>query len=56
MIAIPLLIKDILYSFSIDPFMEHTEINSRLKLLGWGDIELDYHTCELARASFEMRN
>ena len=30
-----------------------TEVNERLHLLGWEDVDLDYHTLQLAIASFE---
>lgn len=51
--SIPLLFKDLERSFSMNPSMGHAELNDRLHLLGWVDVEVDYHTCELARAAFE---
>ena len=50
---IPRFIKDIAFSYEIDPSFSLTEINDRLHYLGWDDIELDYHTLQLAIASFE---
>lgn len=46
-------IKDLVYSFSINPFISLSEVNDRMHRLGWDDAEVDYHTLELARASFE---
>ena len=51
--AIPRFIKDLAYSYEIDPSYSLSEINERLHYLGWDDIELDYHTLQLAIASFE---
>jgi hypothetical protein len=53
--SMPLLVKDLMHSFSLNPAMECSELNSRIHLLGWGDVEVDYHICELARAAYEMR-
>ena len=50
---IPRFIKDIVYSFQIDPFVSLSDVNERLHFLGWEDVELDYHTLQLAIASFE---
>jgi hypothetical protein len=50
---IPRLIKDLAYSFEIDPSVSLSDVNDRLHFLGWEDIELDYHTLQLAIASFE---
>ena len=51
--AIPRFIKDLAYSYEIDPSYSLSEINERLHYLGWDDIELDYHTLQLAIASIE---
>ena len=51
--VIPRLIKDLAYSFQIDPSVSLSEVNDRLHFLGWEDVELDYHTLQLAIASFE---
>ena len=50
---IPRLIKDLAYSFEIDPSVSLSDVNDRLHFLGWEDVELDYHTLQLAVASFE---
>jgi hypothetical protein len=50
---IPRFIKDLAYSFQIDPSVNLSDVNDRLHFLGWEDIELDYHTLQLAIASFE---
>ena len=51
--TIPRFIKDLAYSYEINPSFNLSEINDRLHYLGWDDIELDYHTLQLAIASFE---
>ena len=50
---IPRFIKDLCHSFLTDPSLSLSEVNERLHLLGWEDIDLDYHTLQLAIASFE---
>jgi hypothetical protein len=50
---IPRFIKDLSHSFLSDPSISLSEVNERLHLLGWQDIDLDYHTLQLAIASFE---
>ena len=51
--VIPRFIKDLAHSYEIDPSFGLLEINDRLHYLGWDDIDLDYHTLQLAIASFE---
>jgi hypothetical protein len=50
---IPRFIKDLAHSFQIDPSVSLPNVNGRLHFLGWEDVELDYHTLQLALASFE---
>ena len=50
---IPRFIKDVDYSFQIDPSVSLSDVNDRLHFLGWEDVELDYHTLQLAIASLE---
>ena len=50
---IPRYIKDMSYSFQTDPSVSLSDVNDRLHFLGWEDVELDYHTLQLAIASFE---
>jgi hypothetical protein len=50
---IPRFIKDMAYSFQIDPHVSLSDVNKRLHFLGWEDVELDYHTLQVAIASFE---
>ena len=50
---IPRLIKDLSHSVQIDPSVSLSDVNDRLHFLGWEDVELDYHTLQLAIASFE---
>jgi hypothetical protein len=35
--------------------MSHFQVSKRLKYLGWDDIELDYHTLQLAIDSLETK-
>ena len=55
LLSMPLLIKDLMHAFSLNPSIECSELNRRIHLLGWEDVEVDYHICELARAAYEMR-
>jgi hypothetical protein len=48
--------KDLMFSFTMNPAMERSEINKRLHVLGWDDIDIDYRTWELAKASFDLQN
>ena len=50
---IPRFIKDLAYSFQIDPSVSLSDVNDRLHFLGWEDVELDYHTLQLAIAAIE---
>ena len=50
---IPRFIKDLIYSLQIDPSGSLSDVNARLHFLGWEDVELDYHTLQLAIASYE---
>ena len=49
----PRFIKDLAYSFQIDLSVSLSDVNDRLHFLGWDEVELDYHTLQLAIASFE---
>lgn len=49
------IVKDLMLNFSMNPLIDFTEMNSKLQVLGWDDIELDYRMWELAKASFEMQ-
>jgi len=51
--VIPRLIKDVAYAFQIDPSFSLSDVNERLHFLGWEDVELDYHTLQLALAPYE---
>ncbi len=39
--------------FYINPNMSLSQVNERLHFLGWNDIELDYHTHQLAIECFD---
>lgn len=46
---IPGFMKDLANSLALNPNMNFTQINARLHYIGWDDIELDYHTFQLAK-------
>jgi len=52
-IIMPRFIKDIAYFLQTDTSLSLSEVNDHLHFLGWEDVELDYHTLQLAIASFE---
>ena len=41
-------IKALAVFFYLNPNMSLSQVNERLHYLGWNDIELDYHTYQLA--------
>jgi len=50
---IPRFIKDLRNSLSDDPCMSLTQVNRHLHILGWNEVQIDYHTFQLATAYFE---
>jgi hypothetical protein len=52
---IPGFIRSLANACLINPGMSHCQANRRLKYLGWGDIEIDYHTLQLAITSLETK-
>jgi hypothetical protein len=52
---IPGFLKNISNFFMDHREMDLSEINEKLQYVGWDDIEMDYHTLELARAWYEIR-
>lgn len=52
---IPGFIRSLANAYLINPAMSHCQANKRLKYLGWGDIEIDYHTLQLAITSLETK-
>ena len=50
---IPGFIRSLANAISVYPDMNLSQVNQRLHLLGWDNFELDYHTLQLAIASFE---
>ncbi len=42
------LLKALAVFFYLNPNMSLSQVNERLHYLGWNDIELDYHTYQLA--------
>ncbi len=41
--------KDLANPLFLNPNMNFSQVNERLHYIGWNDIELDYHTFQLAR-------
>ncbi len=52
---IPGFIRSLANAYLINPDMSHCQANKRLKYLGWNDIEIDYHTLQLAINSLETK-
>ncbi|MCF6246764.1 MAG: hypothetical protein L3J69_05315 [Desulfobacula sp.] len=52
---IPGFIRSLANACLINPNMSHGQANKRLKYLGWDDIEIDYHTLQLAITSLETK-
>lgn len=52
---IPGFIRSLANAFLVNPGMSHCQANKRLKYLGWNDIEIDYHTLQLAITSLETK-
>ncbi|MCK5685198.1 hypothetical protein KAJ27_13800 [bacterium] len=52
---IPGFIRSLVNASLIRPDMSHCKVNERLKYLGWHDIEIDYHTFQLALSSLENK-
>jgi hypothetical protein len=50
---IPGLIRDLANLDVVDPRTNLFQVNKRLNYLGWGDVELDYHTLQLVIACME---
>jgi len=51
--TIPSFIRSMRICFVNDPQMNHLKTNRQLQFLGWNDIEVDYHTFQIAIACFE---
>ena len=51
--TIPSFIRSLRICLATDSKMNHLKANRRLHFLGWNDIEVDYHTLQLAIACFE---
>ncbi|MFH2093182.1 MAG: hypothetical protein ABIJ31_12535 [Pseudomonadota bacterium] len=52
---IPGFIRSLVNAFLINPDMSHYQANKRLQYLGWEDIQIDYHTFQLAVCSLETK-
>lgn len=50
---IPHYLRALSNSISVRPGEGHSEINEHMRHIGWGDIEVDYHLFELAKACLE---
>ena len=49
-------IKDMIYAFNNNPEISVFELGSYLRQMGWDDVNIDYQTYQLAKASFEDRD
>ncbi|MCK5542012.1 MAG: hypothetical protein KAI40_04915 [Desulfobacterales bacterium] len=52
---IPGFVRSLANALLINPTMTYAQVNKRLKYLGWDDIEIDYHTFQLALYSLETK-
>ena len=52
---IPGFIRSLANAFLVNPAMTHCQANKRLKYLGWHDVEIDYHTFQLAISALETK-
>lgn len=52
--AIPAYLRNVTNMLAADSLVSLWELNSRLRLLGWDDFELDDYSLELVRAVFEQ--
>ncbi len=52
---IPGFIRSLANACLLDPDMPSCQANERLKYLGWEEIELDYHTLQLAINALETK-
>lgn len=52
---IPGFIRSLAAAFLVNPDMPPCQANKRLKYLGWDDVEIDYHTLQLAINSLEVK-
>lgn len=52
---IPGFIRSLANAYLVNPDMSHCQTVKRLKYLGWDDIEIDYHTLQLAITSLETK-
>jgi hypothetical protein len=50
---VPGFMRSLANAILLNPGMNLPQMNKRLAWLGWADFELDYHTAQLAIASFE---
>ena len=50
---IPGLIRELGNLDFVDPHMNLIQVNKRLHYLGWDDVEMDYHTLQLAISCLE---
>jgi len=53
---IPGFMKTLANTIDGDPDIGLEEANARLRYLGWNEIELDYHTLQLAITCFEAND
>jgi hypothetical protein len=52
-LLVPGFFRSLINSHRVDPHMTLLQINRKLRYLGWKDLNLDYHTWQLAIACIE---
>ena len=53
--SIPGLIRSITICLLGNPAMNHLQLDKELEQLGWYDIDMDYHTLQIAVTYFESK-
>ena len=53
--SIPAFIRNVAYSISMDRSTKPSELNRKMVLLGWGDVEIDPYTLDLIVALFDAK-
>ena len=51
--TIPSFIRSMRICLAASPGMNHLKTGEQLQVMGWNDIDLDYHTLQIALAFFE---
>ena len=52
---IPAYLKALTSIISSEPGIELSQVNQKLKFLGWNEVAIDYHSLQIAIASLEAK-